>query len=237
MMANTWSYDLTLGSKIPLSEKAFSIILDTADSFGYSVWAPGPKPTESPAILVMSHDGMDELEFHDIAAAQETLCGQGGLLTIWRALGSDQHLDIWITFEPGFGEISLSVGHGLHEDHEEDVQKARDLTGMFKTLCQRLEPIYGYSTDELTLEFDLGAEHFLKKWADFRTAVWQLKPPPILFWLNYFSSDYLHAIGERRLAAVPHRREKLEHGMFIYLAEDLWNSHSATLGCSGMYGA
>jgi hypothetical protein len=254
MMSNSWSYTLAFREADLISEGIFSAIIDTLNSFAYSIWTPSPKPiTEtssdgpdvwdalyaaslgSPRITGMSHDGLSSFEFHDLATAQTTFCTQGGLANLWKDFGNDWYEDIYVTFRPKSGGISLGVGYDLREDREEDVQKASDLKGIFIALCQHLEPLYGYSVDEYRLETILNGKDLAEEWADFKAIAQNLRQPPILFWLNYFSSAYLRQIGEDTFTTIPHRKENLAQGAFIYLAEYPWDAKMATLEGSGSY--
>jgi hypothetical protein len=254
MMSNSWTYTLAFRETDLISEDMFSTIVDTLNSFAYSIWTPSPKPvTEvspdgpdvwdalyaasfgSPRITGMNQDGLSQFEFRDLATAQETLCAQGGLLNLWKDFGSEWYEDIHITFRPKSGEISFGVSYDLWETRDEDLQKASDLKGIFITLCQRLEPFYGYSANEYRLETILNGKDFAEEWASFKTTTQDMKQPPILFWLNYFSSQYFRQIGEHTFKAIPHRKENLEQGVLIYLAEYPWDAKMATLKDSGSY--
>jgi hypothetical protein len=253
-MSNSWSYTLVFREMDLISEKMFSTIVDTLNSFAYSIWTPDSKPgTETgpdgpgvrdtlhaalsgpPRITGMGLDGLTELEFQDLATAQAALCTQGGLLNLWKDFGNEWYEDIHITFNPKSAEVSLGVIHDLRKDREKDVQKASDLKGIFIALCQRLEPVYGYSVDEYGLESVLGGKDIIEKWANFRTAIQKLKQPPILFWLNYFSSTYLRQIGKNAFRSIPHRKENLGQGVLIYLAEYPWDAKMATLKDTSSY--
>lgn len=255
-MSNSWSYTLVFRETDFISEGMFSTIVDTLNSFGYSIWTPNPKPVTElspdgpdiwdalyaasfgpPRITGMNQDGLNQLEFRDLATTQATLCAQGGLVDLWKDFGNEWYEDIHITFQPKSGEISLGVSYELRETREEDVRKASDLKGIFIALCQRLEPFYGYSADEYRLETILDGKDFAEEWASFKTTTRNMKQPPILFWLNYFSSLYLRQIGQHTFRAIPYRKENLEHGVLIYLAEHPWDAKMATLEGSGSYTA
>lgn len=239
-MPNTWHYGLVFKEQ-NISEEMFAAIIQIVNSFGYSVWTPKTfceiEPNSQDVsdalyaasffgpqrIIGICHDGMDELEFKDFETAKDTLLTKGGLITLWNEPENDWYPDIDIVFNPT-GELSLGVTYDLGKYDQDDVQRARDLKGLFVALCKRLEPVYGYSRDEWRLEAAFSEKDLVKEWERFERAIRNLDPPPILFWLNYFSSSYLDRIGDLSLESVPHNREDVPGGAFIYLAEHPWEA-------------
>jgi hypothetical protein len=108
---------------------------------------------------------------------------------------------------------------------------------LFVSLFQRLQPIYGYASDEWTWEALFNpAASINKAQDDMLSAIRAKRPPPVLFWLNYFSSSFFRQIGDQAMSKVRHRLDaESAEGMFVFLSDDWWNTHVATLTGDGKY--
>ena len=225
-MSNCWSYDLLFGNLNPITDKMVAETIEVVNESGYFFSTP---------INGMSVNGENSLEFCDAAVAGATMCKDGGLLTLWKDCEKDHLSDICVTFHPESREISVGLSCSLQEERPGDAQIAADLHNIFVTLCRRLDPLYGYSTDEWGLEMCFSGKDGIQKMNAFKAAVQQMEPPPVLFWVNYFNSRYLSRIDGRALSSMRHRRQHLEHGDIVYLAENIWNVAFGFLGPDGLY--
>lgn len=228
-MSNTWNYSLILGNESRVSGETLVVIVQALSQMGYSVWNLGFRK-----ITGMSADGLYDLSFDDWEAAQSYLCSYGGMITIWKALESSDFRAIHLIIAPD-REVGLFINGDLRKNREEDAQMAADLESLFVALCSRLDPVYGYSTDEYRLETLFPGAEVLRVWADLQQAPATLTPPPILFWLNYFSQVYLEHITEQRFVDLSLRKEATCRGVYIRLAQHPWDAQIAVLEKDGRY--
>jgi hypothetical protein len=229
-MSNTWSYSVILDSENPLSDRVLAAATQTLSALDYSFWNPVVHK-----ITGMSGDGLHELEFDDWDAARAYLVVHGGSITFWRAQDESNCSDLGLTFAPHDREISLSVVHDLRKERQDDVQVAADLQTLFAALCQRLNPVYGYSTDEYKLESVFSDTEIQAVTNDLRRAVRMLDPPPALFWLNYFGQKYFDRIPGSSFQDLSFRKQVASQGVFVFLCEYPWDVKVARLQSSGKY--
>ncbi len=226
-MPNTWDYTIVLRDRVEDRASIAERVLAIGQSIGYTLagesWVLDAEGEEH--LLQTRGDVLDFLATH------------GGLVTLWC---KRKHCDIGLSFDWEGLTISVGVLHDLlSTDHPDDDGYggcAGDLEAMFTMLCRELRPAYGYSSDEWMLEAALGTRDFPSRWRAFEQTVREQRPPPLLFWLNYFARDYFERVGAERLAAVPHRVVRLgDEGVFVYLSDHPWDAQMALLDAEGRH--
>jgi hypothetical protein len=222
---DTWDYTVVLREPIEDRESVAERVLGMGASTGYTL-------ADTPWVLDMEGE---EHSFTTRDGVLHFLATHGGLVTPWRERGHD----IYVSFDWEGRSISLGVLDPPSPDKSgpDDPGRGRSigsLEAMFTTLCKALKPAYGYSSDEWMPERALGARGFLAKWNGFEQAVRDGRAPPLLFWLNYFPTDYFERVGETRLATIAHRIVPLgEDGVLVYLSDHPWDGRMALLDEDG----
>jgi len=205
-------------------------VAETLNAAGYSILNP-----VSHQITGMSSDGWHQLTFDAWEATRAHLAAHGGLVTFWQDRDELDCRDIGLAFAPNDREISLSVLHDLRPERQDDVQVAADLRTLFIALCDRLDSVYGYSTDEYRLEAAFPDGDIRNVISDLRTAVKMLAPLPILFWINYLSKAYLSQIPKSSFAGVSFREQVTDQGIYVYLSKHPWDARIARHQPNGQY--
>jgi hypothetical protein len=167
--------------------------------------------------------------FHaDIDTAIQDLVIFGGGLTLW----SDED-DVFMTVDPEQRSIAVGVLHDLRPGR--DVQLSNSLELLFKVFCTKLRPKFGFVSEDGMLDPAIHrrpgqVEQHLFDEVDRQQA------PSVLFWLNYFSEEYLEAVDPgsfRHLIVRP--AEPLGDGVLLYLADAPWNERVGILQADGRY--
>lgn len=180
-MSNTWFYNILLSPQITISNESINKILSLAKSVGYSTMNP-----ITGMISIMSTDGMEEFKFDQVPEAINFLSSDGGLLSLW---DDDVDIGLWIDRSntmmdlhnpSNLREISIIIAHHHFRDPTTRLKVANNVQKLFIDLCKILEPIYGYSVDEPTME--IFADRLYGQ-----GSIWSYGKPSVLFWLNYFS--------------------------------------------------
>ncbi len=224
-MPNTWDYTIVLREPIEDHATIAERALEIGESIGYALAGES---------WVLDPEGEEHL-LETRGEVLDFLATRGGLVTLWC---ERKQRDIGLSFDWEGLTISVGVLHDLLPagDLADDGQggSAADLEAMFTMLCGELKPAYGYSSDEWMLEAALGTRDFPARWRAFEQTVREQRPPPLLFWLNYFARDYFERVGAERLAAVPHRVVRLgDEGVFVYLSDHPWDAQMALLDAEG----
>ncbi|MEN6450704.1 MAG: hypothetical protein ABFC96_09450 [Thermoguttaceae bacterium] len=225
-MSNPWAFTLVLENSSVITEKVVATTFEVVNEAGFFLPTP---------ISGISVDGKDPLAFDDAAMALAAMCSEGGLLTFWKNAGAVCPSDICVTFDPRSKEIRVGVTYSLEKERNGDAQVAADLHTIFVCLCRRLAPLHGYATDDWGWELCFPGDDCMRDWEAFRAAVRRKEPPPVLFWTNYFDTEYFSRVDQRVFSDICHRQERLEHGVLVYLADDIWKATFGFLEPSGRY--
>jgi hypothetical protein len=218
-MGNTWTYDLIFDETTHFTPELFRQVLDVAAEQSYRLRYP---------TYVVDLDNVDDLEFYDAQTLSAYMCSHGGLFTVWR-----EEEDIHIRFYPSERYIALGILYNLRRDRDEQI--SLDLENLFLAFCQRFQPSCGYCHDEWNLEAIFPSD-LIENWGKFKSNVLNQEPPLLLFWINYFETQYFFNIGEWRFEELqPYKLVRTEHGVFMYLASSPWDIQHAILREDGKY--
>lgn len=221
---------MILGNDRSLSRHSLSTIVNLLNARRYSAWNPAFK-----SIVGISVDGKHELDFAEWTRAEAYLIARGGSIQLWKTESGSCCREIGLGYTPAVREISLFVTHDLRQDRETDVQLVAELWSVFADLCRQLEPVYGYSTDEYRLERALAGAPIGEMMDDLRIAVSRRAPPPLLFWLNYFCSDYFDQLPRLVLPDSNLVESRACRGVNVLLGTHPWKGQVARLQPSGKY--
>lgn len=191
----TWTYDLYLYRRsiapATLARSACDILWQAG-----MTWA---NPATGKIDLTTDEGGV-ELHLIDAEEALEVLAEQGGTIPWWYQPDPKQEIlvkiSLGITYQDQLTGLSITVDSSVFEPYQINrEQVAGQAFNAYYRLCEWLNPVYGLSADDLTID------RYLDQIMDIATPVTRLQTPPVLFWLNYLSNDYAAAIGMSRLEA------------------------------------
>lgn len=217
-MGNIWSWTLQFPADAPISANTVERALEVAAEQGYVIQQ----------LLMFDGEG-DERWFDDVSALCEALVQDGGIMVLWS--GEDSlEFGVWTRH----GHIDIGKSNDLRADRPEDVRVAADAERIFLALCDALHPFYGYSADYYLVESVL-QESFLAEWDMFEQDVREGKAPHLLFWLNYFSAEFVSRIGRDHFASLPATLTERSHGIVLRLASHPWEAKMAIRQNDGSY--
>ena len=155
---------------------------------------------------------------------QEALGVHGGTCIIWKEDDS-----IVLSADPTRRTIGFGPLHELQGSRDADL--AFSLQKIFESLCLRVEPAYGFSSDEHRLESALTGEDLLHVLRTHLENVLHSRPPLVLYWMNYFAANYFRDTIEPlvNLIGIGH----IEHsgcGVLVKLADAPWNGRVYRVG-------
>jgi hypothetical protein len=220
-MGNTWSLEFSLG-RVVAEDDLHGAIQALAAASG------APNTSTVPSIVVEA-DWFSERRYQNLSDAVAYVCASGGLLTVWNG-DRDYHFAV----DPNGRSLRISILHELREDRPEDAITSTILSDLFSIACERLRPIHAYAIDELLLEAASGSD-LQRIVADLAAVPSAGRPPPMLFWLNFFESEYF---AECVASALPSRGcdvTRSTNGAAVRLGRWPWNTGIAVLGPGNRY--
>jgi hypothetical protein len=234
-MSNTWEYTLIFKDLNPVPVKIFTAAIRGMKTAGYSLWLP--PDTTNPNQKRLDLQVIDDRNYSEImylAKAEKELRTKGGTLVFWK-IWDNEKADVNMHFRPEEGEISIAAPHDLRKNNQQDVNKAGWLKEIFINLCMGLGPLFGYSSDKWGFEAALKGKDVSAELDRLRSAVRGMKQPPLLCWMNYFSSIYFRKLDRHIFENVFHKKEKMQSGVLLTLAEYPWENMMAAAAPNGHY--
>ena len=169
-----------------------------------------------------------EYRCESLEETKEVLMQAGGCTSVLK----DDYVSA--SFQIDARRILVSSGTSLVEWHDNALES--DLQALFLRLLNSLVPLYAFSADEWSFEFRLAAlGDFEKGQAQLEAAIAVRKPPPILWWLNYFPREHYMQVEERLSDLDGLRLRDLRHGVVLQLSDRAWDVKTAILGADGAY--
>ena len=193
-MSENWTYSLNLSKSFNWNLKALHELIHIIENLGFSLKSPYDNK-----ILVFCNTESHSIDTTDnlIELIKENPC----LLYIFKddidLFFSLPMFDNQLTKDFKYMDISIERVVVFSEDK---FNINRDIEKLYIGLIDNFKPISGESHDEVFLE--LLINNLLTKKYDNFTDYWDniveeknnLKKPPFLFWLNYFSNDYFDCL-------------------------------------------
>ena len=235
-MSNNWHYTVIFYPQNGVADAVRSAV-SCAELRGFT-----PVNTFSGRLTGMKYSGLEELSFDTLDEAVDFLANQGGLLEFWK-----NHTGIAMTFRPltysetndekkspvsldtkpqamhdtgSLYEISVVVGDHLlrfDRDRDESIRTTGDVHSIFLGICNTVDALYGYSTDENLLEYflnDMG-QSIEEIRGHITEGVRTKSPPAFLFWLQYFSEEYSKMARLGELVDMGGQLSKLSKGFTL----------------------
>ncbi len=206
-MSNSWWYEFLI-EREPFNRAKVFKILSLMERLGY--FPINPVLGDIRVFWVAPDLDFKMGEFGDLDDAVSFLEHPGSIMDLWKDdvvvnLGTDftgaeevRQLEALakvlqkmgrLPDEPHFGKIDLSIEwayfYGTPADH---FTAAEDLRLAFGEIATEFEVPFAYSRDEDVFDSFFPCMHIHRD-------LYLQQPPSILFWLNYFSNDYLAQIG------------------------------------------
>lgn len=142
---------------------------------GYELFWP-----DRPFVDVWISDGSNH-PFSDLASAK-TLLKDGGYIPLFRPDNWHAGIGVEKSPAPPYPTLAITAEGHFHRGRTEGNERlARDAYECWLGFCQRHKVIYGYVTDEITLETPWTPLHRV------HDAIRQGRAPEDLFWINYIS--------------------------------------------------
>lgn len=212
---NAWDYSIYLPLKSHTVELVTEVV-GCATRAGYSTVNPYTGKIDG-----ISVDGMNSLEFNTEDAALTYMSNEYGLLNLWK--GDER--DISVSFNPRKDvpliDVSVFVENVFfRDDTPERLVIAKEIYWIYVDLCSSLAPIYGYTADENFGDF------FWPRIMEMPSVIAKRQKPPILFWLNYFSNEYIELIGVKTIQKFGGKIHQLPHGALVLFVDYPWEVDS-----------
>jgi hypothetical protein len=225
-MSNTWDFTVVLPCADVNSTEGIWKLLRLVQIHGFTAVNPLTNVVKG-----FTRTGEAETVFYDLGSAVTYLSQSGGSLQLWKGT-----IDILLSvgqleeglhptsnnqpddYMPNYCVCSLLVD-GTHFrydlDPTESMLISSDLQDLFKELCTLTGAHYGYSTDEYALE---------QFWEDLQIYqnIRYLDPPTVLFWLQYFSSEYAEHMDLTRVSDLGGVIRQLENGVLVQFFDHPW---------------
>ena len=219
---NAWGYELYLSGERDLPERTVSDMFAILEAASYS-----PQNPATGKIDVLAKGEMDFLQLEDRSAVVSLLSREGGGLTFWKGDAWD-YVDLFLIItlhdKEGFLRISIDLENTyFHKEDPNRIGISEDVLRIYNQLCKLLDPVYGFSADENTLD------QFWPRTRKLEECIARLSKPPVLFWLNYFSNDYLSVLGRDMFVRLGGRITQLSTGVMVSLADHPWEVQIAEL--------
>lgn len=232
-MSNSWYYDILIPFPSS-SEQNINDILKIVSDAGYLVKHPA-----NDLISIVDPSKKEIVTFCSLADATTFLSKEGGLLWLWRKMDdADEFADIGLSFNLTgvleslhpislktagcpWGELRISVDGAYYSQHAEDDTNrlviAPTIKKLFTELCINQKATYGYSVDEEILEF------FKNEFQQLPHSIENRRKPSMIFWLNYFSNEYMAEIGSEPLKLIPSTIDAFPTGITVSVCEYPWD--------------
>jgi hypothetical protein len=229
-MGNNWTYALLVKREQEPVVTGLERTVRIAEDAGYSPFDPDTAKIHvhrlDPSTLDSTYYQLD-----DLAAASQVMQHPGTVLTLWKgevdislSLDMSGQSEEWtyrvmhLDDKPIFGRISLVASdYDVRRDVSGRQAVDRDLRGIFTAMCIGFNAVYGFSSDENVFE------HFLDQF-QIHMSAHERRLPKVLFWLNYFSQEYIDAIGLQRFSAVEAQVQPTKTGYMITIVPHPWEA-------------
>jgi hypothetical protein len=224
---NWWTYRIVFPESLPsatLADRA-NLVLEDLVAAGYAVL------DRDGSVVAMDPAGRTELLFPSLAKAVTGLASAGGgSLTLVR---DGNFMDFGLRASPP--ALSLASGGPFQPGDEAE---AEGFLRAFRSMCERVQPIFGSSEDLESVEnvwaqWGLTGPHLLKVDEQEQADIQAGRLPDLLPWLAYV--DKSHFSAEDGLAALPAGAvEPLgQTGLLIRLAAFPWENRFAVRTSTG----
>jgi hypothetical protein len=219
---NAWGYELYLSGEQEAPERTVNDVFTILEAAGYS-----PQNNVTGKLEVITKDGMDFPQLEDRSEAVDFLLKEGGGLTFWKGDKWD-FVDIFLSItlhnKERLPRISVSLENAyFHNEEPNRVETSEDILQIYVQLCKLLNPVYGFVADENTLD------QFWPRIAKLEECIARLSKPPVLFWLNYFSNDYLSVLDRDVFVRLGGRITQLPAGVMVSFVDYPWEVQIAEL--------
>jgi hypothetical protein len=207
-------------------------VFDVAGAYSYSLLN-----LYSGKIYVSDLSTLEDREFPTVNEAARYLAQDGGITLIWN---DEEGIEIIFVPRNEYGLARLSMGFSagrLRDESPDRLNLVMDVRQIFVGIADRLNPYYGYATDEYGFE-ELIIEDVISFIESINRAVLEQNPPPVLFWLNYFSNQYSDLMGAKRIEAVDGIITRHANGRILQFSEYPWDVNTVQiLSCNEVWAA
>lgn len=231
-MSNIWTYELFFKEDSDVRDRIFSFfeVMKSNDI----IYMDQHNQIE---IDLADLKEYKELEFNSLDSAIDFLMQKGGMVQVRKILDRelDWDYDFYIHYRdpflsirsenlqpkiPKINNIAISVGAHLYRKADAEDKDPMTIAPFIKKLfgdyCTSQDAIYGFSSDENMSEL------YINSFPGIIPRIISKSPPPILFWLNYFSKEYLSVIDPEFILSQNGKFEILENGAFVTFYDYPW---------------